>query len=83
MKTIVSIYLALTLTFAVPKQPRQPHSFTREQILARWYMAEDGHAVKCTGKPRTVLYRSKDGVLSLRRAVLGCYGPQPQILLKD
>jgi hypothetical protein len=41
-------------------------------------MNEEGHAVRCVGKPHLIM--TSDG---LRRVVNGCSGPSPQIRLKD
>jgi hypothetical protein len=83
MRAIVSTCLALSLTFTIPQIPRQPQSLTTEQIQSRWYMAEDGHAVKCVGRPYKIWRHVKGGDWEIRLAVIGCYGPDPQIILKD
>jgi hypothetical protein len=70
--------ILFSLTFTMPQHPRQPHT-QRQHYAFRWYMREDGKPVKCTGLPYHVLLPNG----TIKKAVLGCSGKFPQIILKD
>lgn len=69
------LLLAFSLYLPLHLSPR-PLVTPKPHLALTWYMGEDGHAVRCSGKPYLVY-------LPLRVAVDGCEGPHPQVILKD
>jgi hypothetical protein len=82
MKTLVVGLLLFSIPgFRVTPSPNKPTDpvVARTQHSGRWYLAENGHAVYCSGPVITV--KMDDG--ALRKVATYCRGTKPLVPLKE
>ncbi|HKN33760.1 MAG TPA: hypothetical protein VJX16_11015 [Terriglobales bacterium] len=82
MKTLVVGLLLFSIPgFRITPSPKKPADpvVAQSQQKGRWYLAESGHAVFCSGPVITV--NMGDG--GLRKVATYCRGSKPLVPLKD
>jgi len=84
MKAVATLLLFLSLHgagIAPPQRPPRdnPRVFATHKKRGRWYMAESGHAVYCSGPVKMVSLEQG----RLMRVATGCQGERPLVPLRD
>jgi hypothetical protein len=77
----MKLLLTCALLFSVQAAKLPPRKLVPQQASHKlvWYLTDEGKGVQCSGKPHPVLLKSG----SIARAVEGCRGRSPQVILHD